>query len=268
MSDEPVQQARPRRLQQRWLIVLALGSFAVVWSNANGTLRAFEQPHVAHDLLHMPVHERARTRVHRFRLPVERLHAEVVDLRYTLPLGDALGDAELVVNGGFWGWNKLQRRLIGLVASQGQVISPLRAALDGGVLLVNDSRVSIVASKRFRAPSNGSLELAVQCRPRLLQAGLVTPDLNARYHAPRTAVCVREAGRTLDVYVTEPADSGPSLQELGLWLAAQGCEHALNLDGGPSTAAAFRDHGQLVRIGAGRELPYALRFAYSAVSGS
>jgi uncharacterized protein YigE (DUF2233 family) len=104
-----------------------------------------------------------------------------------------------------------------------------------------------VPAHKYREPH--ALDLAVQCRPRLLQAGKVVPDLNAHSRAPRTAVCVREAGHTLDVYVSEPADLGPSLYELGAWLAADGCEHALNLDGGPSTAAAFRDNGELVRIG-------------------
>jgi hypothetical protein len=248
------------------LLAAAAIAGAGSWLALDGKSRALEAPHVQHELLRMPVRERAQARVHRFRLPVARLHAEVIDLRYTLPLGDALGDAELVVNGGFWGWYNTKRKVIGLLASQGQLLSPLKEGLDGGVLLVNDGRASIVASRRFREPR--SMDLAVQCRPRLLQAGKVVPDLNARYHAARTAVCVRESGRTLDVYVSDPADLGPSLYELGAWLSTQGCEHALNLDGGPSTAAAFRDNGEVVRIGPGRELPYALRFTYGTASGS
>jgi hypothetical protein len=230
---------------------------------ADSSTLALDRPHLEHELLRLAIHERRAARIHRFRLSVERLHAEVIDLRYTTPLADALGDGDLIVNGGFWGWHKAQRRVLGLLASRGRLISPLRAALDGGVLLVHAGQASIVPSRRFNEPQG--VDLAVQCRPRLLQAGKIIPDLNAEGRAARTAVCVRESGRTLDVYVTQPEDTGPSLQELGLWLATQGCEHALNLDGGPSTAAAFRDNGQLVRIGAGRELPYALRFSYGAV---
>ena len=240
---------------------LALMLGVVAWVALDSKGQAHEPAHVAHELLRMPVRGRAPARVHRFRLPMAQLHAEVIDLRYTLPLADALEDAELVVNGGFWGWFNTKRKVIGLLASQGQLISPLKAALDGGVLLLNDGRASIVASRRFREPRK--MDLAVQCKPRLLQSGKVEPDLNARYHAPRTAVCVREAGRTLDVYVTDPAGTGPSLLDLGEWLSSERCEHALNLDGGPSTAAAFRDNGEVVRIGLGRELPYALRFTYA-----
>ena len=244
------------------LAVLALCSAtALSWDDKT---RALDRPHLEHDLLQLAIRDRRAARVHRFRLPVARLRAEVIDLRYSLPLSEALGDADLVVNGGFWGWHKAQRRVIGLLASKGQLLSPLRAALDGGVLLLHAGLASIVSAHKYR--ERQAVELAVQCRPRLLQAGKIIPDLNAHSRAPRTAVCVRAAGRTLDVYVTEPADVGPSLQELGLWLAADGCEHALNLDGGPSTAAAFRDNGELVRIGAGRELPYALRFSYDAES--
>jgi exopolysaccharide biosynthesis protein len=88
------------------------------------------------------------------------------------------------------------------------------------------------------------------------------PKLKQQGRAARTAACVRDGGRTLELYLTEPRDLGPSLSELAHFLLEQGCEHALNLDGGPSTAAAYRDAGQLVRVGAGRELPYALRFSY------
>ena len=246
----------------------SLAVIAIAWCAALAPLvlrgsasHANDSPQLAHDLLQMPVQGRAPARVHRFRLHVAHLHAEVVDLRYTTPLADALGDADLVVNGGFWGWFKSERRVIGLLASQGRTLSPLKAALSGGVLYLHGGKASIVPSRRFHGPAD--LDLAVQCRPQLLKSGKVEPELNARYHAARTAVCVREAGRTLDVYVTDPSGIGPSLQDLGAWLSTQGCEHALNLDGGPSTAAAFHDQGRVVRIGAGRELPYALRFTYA-----
>jgi hypothetical protein len=261
------------RIPLRWALrastlfaVAACSVCAAALMTADSKTLAIDRPAVEHALLRLAIHDRKAARVHRFRLPVERMHAEVVDLRFTTPLADALGDGDLIVNGGFWGWHKTERRVLGLLASRGRLISPLRAALDGGVLLVHAGQASIVPSRRFNEPHG--VDLAVQCRPRLLQAGKIIPDLNAQSRAARTAVCVRESGRTLDVYVTEPEDIGPSLHELGVWLATEGCEHALNLDGGPSTAAAFRDQGQLVRIGAGRELPYALRFTYGTAVAS
>jgi hypothetical protein len=212
------------------------------------------------------IQELGGARVHRFSFAVERLRVEVVDLNYEIPLGDALGDGDFVVNGGFWGWHKAQRRVMGLLRSGGQQISPLRAALDGGVWMIGGGRAGIAASKGFRQPSG--IDFAVQCRPRLVQTGQIVPDLNARLHAARTAICLRDAGRALDVYLTDPLTQGPTLSELGSWLVAQGCEHALNLDGGPSTAAAFNQNGKLVRIGAGVELPYALRFSRQPLQGT
>ncbi|MET0385588.1 MAG: phosphodiester glycosidase family protein [Polyangiales bacterium] len=206
--------------------------------------------------------ETRRVPVHRFRLPVQGLAVEVVDLSYERVLHDALEDADLVVNGGFWGWVDAGRRtLIGLVSAGGRELSPLRHALDGGVLALHEGKARITASRGYRGPRGSQpVTLALQCRPRLLVDGALVNKLDTRGHAARTAVCVRDAGATLDVYATDPRTLGPTLAELGQFLLAQGCEQALNLDGGPSTAAAFREQGEVVRIGAGRELPYALRF--------
>jgi hypothetical protein len=201
-------------------------------------------------------------RVHRFRLPLAGLHAEVVDLAYQRLVVDALGDADVVVNGGYWGWNSAERRtLIGLVNANGKQWSPLRNALNGGVLVLHQGKANIAPSRGYQGPEKP--DLAIQCSPRLVAAGAVVANLNTHSRAARTAVCVRDAGNTLDIYVTDPEQLGPSLHDLAEWLLGQGCEHALNLDGGPSTAAAFHEAGHVVRIGPGEELPYALRFRYT-----
>jgi len=211
-----------------------------------------------HGLLQMSLPDRT-TRVHRFRLPTAGLRAEVVDLQYRTLLGDALGDADLVVNGGYWGFGRDARRvLIGLLHVGGQELSPLRKTLDGGVLVLSRGIASIQPSRGYQKPAD--VDLAVQCSPRLVAAGSVIPKLKEQGGAARTGACVRDAGKTLELYLTEPRDRGPSLSQFAGFLVAQGCEHALNLDGGPSTAAAFREQGEVVRVGAGRELPYALRF--------
>ena len=201
-------------------------------------------------------------RVHRFRLPLTNLKVDVVDLKYETPVGDALGDADLVINGGYWGYaNSGKRVIIGLLHANGKQWAPLRSSLDGGVLTLHQAKASVAASKGYQGPTNP--ELAVQCSPRLVQGGGLIPNLKTKGRAARTAVCARDAGNTLDVYLTEPDDLGPNLQDFGRWLVAQGCEHALNLDGGPSTAAAYREGGRVVRIGAGEALPYAIRFKYA-----
>jgi len=213
-----------------------------------------------HAVLEMPLGGHPLS-VHRFRLPVAGLHSEVVDLGYERPVVDALGNADVVVNGGYWGWTSTERRtLIGLVSANGKQWSPLRNALNGGVLVLHEGKASIAPSRGYRGPEHP--DLAIQCSPRLVVAGAVVANLNTHSRAARTAVCVRDAGTTLDIYVTDPEQLGPSLHDLATWLVGQGCEHALNLDGGPSTAAAFRESGHVVRVGPGVELPYALRFRY------
>jgi len=130
----------------------------------------------------------------------------------------------------------------------------------GTVLVLSGGLASIHPSRGYQKPTG--IDLAVQCSPRLLSARSVIPKLKEQGRAARTGACVRDDGKTLELYLTEPRDLGPSLSDFAHFLLAQGCEHALNLDGGPSTSAGYREQGQLVRIGAGRELPYALRFAY------
>jgi hypothetical protein len=242
--------------RKRWLWAIASSTVLLAAADGFGSDEAL----TLHQLLALPLAQET-VRVHRFRLGLARLHVEVVDLAYTTPVADALADAEVIVNGGFWGWYRDQRHLIGLLQVGGQELSPLRAALDGGVLLVRAGVASIAPSRGFHADPTG-VDLAVQCRPRLVQNGAIVSGLNDHARSARTAVCVRDGGRTLDVYLTDPTQVGASLQDLALFLQAEGCEHALNLDGGPSTAAGFRENGQLVRIGAGTSLPYAIRFKH------
>jgi uncharacterized protein YigE (DUF2233 family) len=185
----------------------------------------------------------------------------VVDLNYERPLADALGDGDLVVNGGYWGWADERRRtLVGLLVAGGKQLSPLREGLSGGVLTVSEGRASIAASRGYVPAAN--VDLALQCRPRLLVSRTVASGLNSTARAARTAACVRDGGSILDIYVTDSDGAGVTLDELARWLLSEGCDHALNLDGGPSAAAAFRERGELVRVGAGEKLPYALRFHY------
>jgi Phosphodiester glycosidase len=240
------------------------GLLALLWAFAAADSFAAE-PAVTplHTLLTLPLAEHG-LHVHRFHLPLAGLRVEVVDLGYITPLADALGDGEVIVNGGFWGFTRNDRRIIGLLAAGGKQFSPLRGSLDGGVLQLHRGLATIAASRGFQGEPQA--DLALQCRPRLVQAQALIPELNAHSRAARTAACVRDGGHTLELYLTEPEELGPSLHDLAVWLLAQGCEHALNFDGGPSTAAGYRAQGKLVRIGTGRELPYALRFKYGSRS--
>ena len=217
------------------------------------------EPGLIHALL-TPKFDGKTARFHRFRIRVGKMRAEVADLGFKLPVSGGLGDATLAINGGYWEWHLGKPRMIGWVVSRGTQLSPLRKKLDGGVLIVQHGRARIARSASVSQQLAG-VEPAVQCRPRLVESGKVVTQLSQEGRATRTAVCIRDAGSTLDAYLSDPRDRGPTLDELGRWLAAEGCSDALNLDGGPSTAAAFRNADGVLRIGAGVGLPYAIRFA-------
>ncbi|MEO8798005.1 MAG: phosphodiester glycosidase family protein, partial [Polyangiaceae bacterium] len=85
-------------------------------------------------------------------------------------------------------------------------------------------------------------DFAVQCRPRLVVGSHRNIKTDDGKRAARTALCLRDGGRTIDIVVALGAgvDAGPTLFELANELESTGCEEALNLDGGPSTGWASR----------------------------
>jgi len=148
--------------------------------------------------------------------------------------------AELVVNGAFFDERGAPR---GLAIDHGAVLSPLVPTMSGGVLHVDGDRGALDPTEGFVVPSPPP-DFAVQCRPRLVVRGKVNIRSDDGQRAERTALCLRRDGRTLDVVLAgHGSGSGPSLLALATELAASGCEEALNLDGGPSSGAAFWDGG-------------------------
>lgn len=247
-------QSKPHR-RSMWVSL----AFAAAWF-APEAHSAAPSPQNLHTLVVMP-DAHGSGRLHRFRLPLAGMQVSVVDLHYERPLADALGDADLVVNGGYWGWlDERRRTLVGLLVAGGKQLSPLREGLNGGVLTLQDGRATIGASRGYAVPKQA--DLALQCRPRLVADRGVVSGLNKSALAARTAVCVRSGGTTLDIYVTDPEEQGATLDALARWLLREGCDNALNLDGGPSSAAAFHERGEIVKLGDGERLPYALRFNY------
>ena len=132
----------------------------------------------------------------------------------------------------------------GLLVSQGLVLGRAAARGGSGVLTIRHGRASVEASAGF--PEDFAGELAVQCGPRLVEeGGIVGVHRDDGHRFARTAACVRDGGRTLDLVLTWNLDAplrGPGLQWFARRLAGpsptgdhDGCERALNLDGGPST---------------------------------
>ncbi len=161
-------------------------------------------------------------------------------------------DAVLVVNGGFF---DPEGRALGLALSNGTLLSKLARAASGGVVTFDGTRARLHETETFAMPEG--TRFAIQCRPRLVVAGVPNVKRDDGKRSERTALCLRDGGATLDVVLVKAAAEnaaevpGPSLYALARGLAARGCEDALNLDGGPSTGVAAR----MPDGGATRELP-------------
>ncbi len=200
-------------------------------------------------------------RLHRWTLPLERTRVEVVDVGMRRGLGRWVrGGAALVINGGFYGTD---RRPEGLVVEGGDEVSPYLARIGGGVVALSSGRASqhdAEAPLQLPAP----LDFAIQCRPRLVVAGANNIARRLPATAARTALCIRDGGRSLDVYLARRDPSrgraGPTLHTLGALLAREGCEEALNLDGGPSTGAAWRARRGVRQLAPRRGIRHALAF--------
>jgi uncharacterized protein YigE (DUF2233 family) len=173
-----------------------------------------------------------------WRMDLTSTDVTVEDVQMTTDLGTVLGrtHGDLAVNAGFF---DTEGRPLGLVVSGGARLSPLGKKLSGGVLTIDGGRARLFEAESFDPAS--SPRFAIQCRPRLVVGGQPNVRSDDGQRAERTALCLRDAGRTLEVLLVRDAEGGPSLYALGRFLAERGCEDALNLDGGPSTGAAWRE---------------------------
>jgi Phosphodiester glycosidase len=171
-----------------------------------------------------------------FRTSAVRLTIEDFHMRTGFDEVLARQDAALVVNGGFF---DPETQPLGLAISDGRTLSPFSRGMSGGVLWTSEGIVHLTATEDYEA---GAVDFAIQCRPRLVVASRVNIHGDDGRRARRTAICVRDGGRTLEVVIAGEgrANAGPTLLELAEELVAEGCEEALNLDGGPSTGWASR----------------------------
>jgi hypothetical protein len=208
--------------------------------DAGGTLPAapVASAEIAHQLVPAPARGGAEPDMyHRFRIPLARTRIAFIDLHYHTPLIEALGEHTLVINGGYWAYAGRRRIIQGLLVVNGKRIAPFVPRAGGGVLSVRADRAELSAAEDWQ--EDDSVLLALQCKPRLVSRGAVVPKLESQRRAARTALCIRDG-----------------------FLLAEGCTDALNLDGGPSTAAIFRRAGdEPLTVGVGLELPYGLGFS-------
>lgn len=192
--------------------------------------------------------------------PIDVASSELVfeDLNFRRDLRASLSasGARIVVNGGFWDRDNEPE---GLAISGGREITPFDLELGGGVLVIRNDRAELHDAEAFTLPSD--VDFAVQCKPRLIVAGANNIRRDDGRRAQRTALCIRDEGRTLDLVLAVSAvrEEGPSLYELALALLEHGCENALNLDGGPSSGAVWREGDRIASLPTRSPLRFAIR---------
>lgn len=201
-------------------------------------------------------------RLYRFRIPLARARVRVVDVgmrRHALTRLVREG-AALAINGGFYAPDT---RPEGLVVEGDRELNPFLARIGGGVLTLSAHHAALHDAEAPLALPR-PLDFAMQCRPRLVVDGANNIARPTPQTAARTALCVRDAGRGLDVYVARRDPSrgraGPNLYDLAEALVAEGCEQALNLDGGPSTGVAWRSARGVRALPERRGIRHAIAF--------
>jgi uncharacterized protein YigE (DUF2233 family) len=155
----------------------------------------------------------------------------------------------------------------GVLVSRGVTLGAFDARGGSGLVVLRGGRAEMLESTASLA-TEPRVDLAVQCGPRLVERdGAVGIRRDDGRRFARTAICLRDAGRTMDVIATWWRDEplrGPGLLAFAQRLAApslvgdaRGCEAALNLDGGPSTGIYVRGEPRATHAAIG-PVPFAL----------
>jgi uncharacterized protein YigE (DUF2233 family) len=171
--------------------------------------------------------------------------------------------AIFAVNGGYF---EPDFKPSGLLIEDGRIVSDWQERGGSGALVVRGKRASIASDVPAETTS---VELAVQCGPRLVEPGGV-PGIEGDdgKRAERTAACIRRGGRELNFVIAagpSVGGAGPTLYQFAAWLAAPlspgesgGCDSALNLDGGPSTGVVARKFSRQETVAPRGPVPWAL----------
>ena len=194
-----------------------------------------------------PLPRDARYRLIRVPVDLGRARLQPVDLEFERTLRAELerSRASIVINGGFW---DPDREPEGLTVIGGRVLVPFDADLGGGVLVVEGGRARVLDAEAGEPLVRPGWAFAQQAKPRLVVGGQVNIERDTGRRADRTAVCLRDGGRTIELVHARTADErrgrdGPTLFRFAHTLVAKGCEDALNLDGGPSSGMVWRENG-------------------------
>lgn len=251
------------RRARRFLVLFAivLVGMGVVFSALKGRRRGAERSTaggaISRDAAEDPnavIEGTRRYPVRSWSFPLDRYEMTIEDTGMTTALDAVLEktNGELAVNAGFFGPDG---KPVGLSMSKGVITSRLSKAASGGVLVSDGTTAKLFATEDFDlrdAAADARYEVALQCRPRLVVDSVVNIKRDDGRRAERTALCTRDGGKVVDVFVIRGSDDGespgPSLFAFAQHLAARGCESALNLDGGPSTGVAWHEDGGVEQL--------------------
>jgi uncharacterized protein YigE (DUF2233 family) len=173
-------------------------------------------------------------------VPLKGAQLRIVDMQMGRDLLSAAkaNGATMAINGGFF---DPEFRALGLAVSEHKILSK-HTKTPGGVLTVSAGVARLFDAESYDAALE-TPEFAIQCLPRLVVSGAVNLHRETGKRAERTALCIRDHGRTLEGVYARGRDEAahPTLLEFAEYLRATGCEDALNLDGGPSSGIVTRE---------------------------
>ena len=230
---------------RRFFVISAFLSLAVAaFSKAQDAAHVHHvhpiRPHIAS--LHLP--SGYPYQLYTFAIPLDRAHFRIRDTGMARTLAPMFGKEResLIFNGGFFDPDMNPE---GYTVSEGRELSRFKRELGGGVLTITRGVARLYDTQTYTPGLAADLDFAMQCRPRLVVDAAVNIRSDNGQRADRTALCIRHHGLRVDVVIArareEHGTGGPTLFQFAELLAREGCEQALNLDGGPSTAVAWHD---------------------------
>lgn len=224
------------------LAPLALGGLAIATAASSSRAQHRAPEAIAPEVSVLALPDGGHYTLSIFRFALAHTHVGIRDLGMSTDLESARASAQasLAINAGFF---SLTNEPEGVAISDRRQLSAYSHGLGGGVVAITRGVARLLDGETLVPRALAGASFAVQCRPRLVLARTPNVHSDDGHRADRTALCLRDGGRTLDVIVARTDDplgsAGPTLYAFSRELVARGCENALNLDGGPSTGAAW-----------------------------
>lgn len=157
-------------------------------------------------------------------------------------------NAKMVINGGYFSDSAKPNIQEGLLILDGKKITDITTNPKlSGVLTIQENAFNILETSQFKIENLSADASAIQSGPRLVEHGSVNgiqkPDLTNTNDSRemRTAICIQSNGDVLFL-INDPKKSGLYLYEMAEVAISQGCDIALNLDGGPASSISLKKY--------------------------